>query len=361
MLASAEPAPGRKFLRALRCPRDAAGRPCGAVLGAATLGVVDAQHAQARLALNGPDGLVAALGPGLLLVGALVPDLRPVVAFAIVAGWTLLVLTRRPGAIAWAAALPLAVVLTWPWVLGADVPVGDPECRDVLSAIALRRMAVAVVGLAIVGLLAVVHRSGRSELGLGRPGRVEAVVAVGGCLVLVAGGLVIGPAIARPFFGELDYPVPLGALIPAILFGVANGVLEEVLYRGALQAWLARLAPIGWMIVFQGLVFGIVLRPGRRAPHTGRRPRPRGSRSGPMTNRASTGQRRPRGARAAPGPHRPAHRRRHRGRRCPVEARFVMGPDRDPRGRGRRPVCGARLPGRSMRPRRRRSTGIIAP
>ena len=68
----------------------------------------------------------------------------------------------------------------------------------------------------------------------------------------------IGPAIARPFFGELDYPVPLAALVPAILFGIANGVLEEVLYRGALQAWLARLAPIGWAIAFQGLVFGIV-------------------------------------------------------------------------------------------------------
>jgi membrane protease YdiL (CAAX protease family) len=208
--------------------------------------------------LSRSEVLVAALGPALLLAGALAPDLRPVVAFAIVAGWTLLVLGRRPGAIAWAAVLPLSVVLTWPWVLGADVPVGDPACRDVLSAIAVRRIAVAGVGLSIVGLLAVVHRSGRRELGLGRPGRLEALVAAGGCLALVAGGLVIGPAIARPFFGELDYPVPVQALVPAILFGVANGVLEEVIYRGALQAWLARLAPIGWAIVFQGLVFGIV-------------------------------------------------------------------------------------------------------
>jgi membrane protease YdiL (CAAX protease family) len=219
---------------------------------------VDAPHAQARPALGATDGLVAALGPGLLLVGALVPDLRPLVALLVVSGWALLALTRRPGAIAWAAALPLAVVLTWPWLLGVDVPVGDPACRDVLSTITLRRIAVAVVGLAIVGALAVVYRSGRTELGLARPGRAEALVAVGGFLVLVAGGLVIGPAIARPFFGELDYPVPLAALVPAILFGVANGVLEEVLYRGALQAWLARLAPIGWAIAFQGLVFGIV-------------------------------------------------------------------------------------------------------
>jgi membrane protease YdiL (CAAX protease family) len=258
MLALAEPAPGRKFLRALCCLRDRAGRPCGPDRGAATLAVVDAPHAPARQALTRSDGLVAALGPGLLLVGALVPELRPVMALAVVVGWTLLILTRRPGAIAWAAALPLAVVLTWPWVLGADVPVGDPACRDVLSAIAVRRMAVALVGLSIVGLLAIVHGSGRRELGLARPGRAEALVAMGGCLVLVAGGLVIGPAVARPFFGELEYPVPLAALVPAILFGLANGVLEEVLYRGALQAWLSRLAPIGWAIAFQGLLFGIV-------------------------------------------------------------------------------------------------------
>lgn len=224
----------------------------------ATLGIVDSPHAQARQSLTTPDALMAVLGPGLLLVGALVPDLRPGVALAVVAGWSLLALSRRPGAIAWAAVLPLAVVLTWPWVLGADVPIGDPACRDVLSAIAMRRMAVAGVGLAIVGLLAVVYRSGLRELGLAQPGRGEAVVAVGGCLALVVSGLVIGPAIAQPFFGQLDYPVPLAALVPAILFGVANGVLEEVLYRGALQAWLARLAPIGWAITFQGLVFGIV-------------------------------------------------------------------------------------------------------
>ncbi len=122
---------------------------------------MDATPARARPALSTPDGLVAALGPGLLLLGAFVPDLRPAVALCVVSGWTLLILARRPGAIAWAAALPLAVVLTWPWVVGADVPVGDPACRDVLSAIALRRMAVAGVGLAIVGALAVVHGSGR--------------------------------------------------------------------------------------------------------------------------------------------------------------------------------------------------------
>jgi membrane protease YdiL (CAAX protease family) len=215
-------------------------------------------RAHARPALSTPDRLVAALGPVLLLCAALVPPLRPAVAVLVVLGWVALWARHHPAGIAWAAVLPLSVVLPWPWLLGSDVPLGDPACRDAFSAIAVRRVVVAGVGLALVTGLAVVHGSGIRELGLARPARAEAVVAAGGCALLVVGGLVIGPAIARPFFGELDFPVPAAALVPAVVFGVANGVVEEVLYRGAMQAWLARLAPVGWAIAFQGLAFGVV-------------------------------------------------------------------------------------------------------
>jgi membrane protease YdiL (CAAX protease family) len=64
--------------------------------------------------------------------------------------------------------------------------------------------------------------------------------------------------LARPFFGELDFPRPVAALLPAVFFGVANGVLEEVSYRGAMQAWLGRAMPLAWAIGLQGIVFGIV-------------------------------------------------------------------------------------------------------
>ena len=113
-------------------------------------------------------------------------------------------------------------------------------------------------GLGLVGGLALAHGSSAREIGLGRPHAWEAAAGLAGCAVLVVAGLFIGPLVARPFFGELDFPVPPGALVPALLFGVANGVLEEVLYRGALQAWLGRLAPVWIAIGFQGLVFGIV-------------------------------------------------------------------------------------------------------
>jgi membrane protease YdiL (CAAX protease family) len=143
-------------------------------------------------------------------------------------------------------------------VLGPDLPIGDPGCRNPLAVIALRRIVVAAAGVALIALLAMAHRSSLAEMGLRRPGRVEAAVAAGGGIALVAGGLFIGPAIARPFFGQLDFPVPLAALVPAVAFGIANGVLEELVYRGAMQAWLARLAPMTVAIGFQALVFGIV-------------------------------------------------------------------------------------------------------
>jgi len=202
--------------------------------------------------------ILAAGSPGLLLIAALVPGLRPAVAVALGAGWIGLRAGGRTQAIAWAAALPLAVSLTWPWVLGGDVPMGEVACTDPLSVIALRRVVVAFVVLALVGGLAASHRSSAAELGLRRPTRLEAGLAVAGCVVLVVGGLAIGPWIARPFFGALSFPIPPAALVPAALFGAANGVMEEVAYRGALQAWLGRVMPVAAAIGLQGLLFGIV-------------------------------------------------------------------------------------------------------
>ena len=205
-------------------------------------------------------------GPALLLVAAIVPPLRPAAAVAIVVGWLVLGLARHPGAIAWAAAMPIAVLLTSPWLLGGDTPLGEVACAAPLSEIAVRRVVMALLVMGVVAGLAVFHRSGPAELGLRRPGRTEAGAALAGCAVLAAGGLVIGPWIARPFFGELSYPVPLAALVPAVLFGIANGVLEELGYRAALQAWLGRLAPAWAAIGFQGLVFGIVHAVRRSSP-----------------------------------------------------------------------------------------------
>ena len=197
-------------------------------------------------------------GPAVLLVGALVPPFRPAAALVLLGGWVALRATRRPEAIAWAAVLPVALILPWPWILGADVPLGSVGCADPASTIAVRRVAVAAFGLALVAGLAYAHGSGRRELGLRAPRRLEAAVAILAVVAVAVGGLVIGPWLARPFFGELDFVRPLGALVPAVLFGVANGALEEVSYRGAMQAWLGRVMPLAVAIGIQGLAFGVV-------------------------------------------------------------------------------------------------------
>jgi membrane protease YdiL (CAAX protease family) len=201
---------------------------------------------------------LAAGGPVILLLGALVPGQR-VLAFAGLAiGWAVLRLAHRPEAIAWAACLPVATAFLWPAVLGADEPVGDPACADPFAVIALRRVALAVAAAAVVAGLAVAHRADLASLGLRRPATWEMTVAIAGCLVLAVGGLVMGPLVARPFFGELAFPVPPGALVPAVVFGVANGVTEELQYRGAMQGWLGWIAPRWVAIGVPALVFGIV-------------------------------------------------------------------------------------------------------
>ncbi len=202
--------------------------------------------------------IAAAVGPALLLLAALLPGLRPVLALVLAVGWAVLRRMQRPEAIAWAAVVPVAVALAWAWIVGADVPIGERACVDPLSVVALRRLLLAAVILLSVGVLAVIHRASAAELGLRRPARSEALFALGGGIVLSVGGLFIGPAIAQPFFGALSFPVPPAAIVPGILFGLANGILEEVAYRGAMQAWLGRLLPMPVAIVFQGLIFGIV-------------------------------------------------------------------------------------------------------
>jgi len=208
--------------------------------------------------------VVTAGGPALLLLGALVPPLRLPVAVALLAGWVFLRarahpnVSAHPGAIAWASTLAVGVPLAWPWLLGPDLPLGATGCTDPVSAIVLRRLAVAAVGLALAVLVVVAQRLGAAQLGFRRPRAAEALAALGGLAVLGIGGVLVGPWIAEPFFGRLEFATPAAAIVPAVVFGLANGVLEEVAYRGVLQAGLARLVPIGWAIAFQGLVFGIV-------------------------------------------------------------------------------------------------------
>jgi membrane protease YdiL (CAAX protease family) len=79
-----------------------------------------------------------------------------------------------------------------------------------------------------------------------------------GALVLGPIGLLLGALLARPFFGafELDLSRP-GFLLPAVVFAVANGVMEEVSYRGALLGWTSRVTGTWLAVIGQAIVFGL--------------------------------------------------------------------------------------------------------
>ena len=62
-----------------------------------------------RVSVSGGGRVVAAAGPALLLIDALVPELRPPLALAIAIGWLVLRASRQVPAIGWAAVMPLAI------------------------------------------------------------------------------------------------------------------------------------------------------------------------------------------------------------------------------------------------------------
>lgn len=194
----------------------------------------------------------------LVLLAAFAPVLRVPIALSLLAGWAILRARGLPEAVAWAAVLPVTIVLPWPLLLGADVPLGEAGCIEASSPIVVRRVAAATVGILAVALLARLHGSSSAELGLRAPRLVESILALGACGTVAVVGLYVGPWLAGPFFGRLEFPVPVAALVPAVVFATANGVLEELQYRGAMQAWLGRVVPWQAAVAVQGLVFGVV-------------------------------------------------------------------------------------------------------
>jgi membrane protease YdiL (CAAX protease family) len=194
----------------------------------------------------------------LLVVAAWAHESRIAVLVAIGAGTAIGISRDAPVRWAWAGAFPVALSLAWEsW----PAPVAAPDaadCADPASPIALWRAAQAVLVLAVVAGLAVRLRSSRSSLFLRRPAPRVVQLSVVGFLVVGPVALVVGPLIARPFFGDVSYDIGVvGALLPALVFALANGVMEEVIYRGALLGWSARVMGAWPAIVGQAIVFGL--------------------------------------------------------------------------------------------------------
>lgn len=190
-----------------------------------------------------------------LVAAALVPALRPVllIVLGIVA-----VLAARGSPLRWAAAagLPVALILLWGAVAGNQARTDLADCANLLSPPAVLRVAEAIVVCGLIALLARWLGVDVRSLGLPRPSRQEIALGAVAVALVPLGSLLLGGWLAEPFFGPIRlHLADPRAIVPALALAVANGVMEEIAYRGALMAWLSRaslplLALVGQAVVF---------------------------------------------------------------------------------------------------------------
>lgn len=206
-----------------------------------------------------PADLVRSLVPLALLAGAAaLPVLRIPVLVALVLGAAVGIARGAPVRWAWAAGVPVAANLAWGGLAAPLAAADGSDCADPASPFATWRLLEAVVVLGVLAAVAVPLGASRQSLGLRWPARRHVRTAVLSFLVAGPLGLVLGPLLARPFFGDVGYDLTIvGALVPALVFALANGIMEEVAYRGALLGWSAKVMGLGPAVVGQAVVFGL--------------------------------------------------------------------------------------------------------
>ena len=111
--------------------------------------------------------------------------------------------------------------------------------------------------LGVLATIGFVLGASPASIALRWPARRWVRWAVVGFLVAGPLGILLGPVLARPFFGDVGFMFTIAALVPALLFAIANGVMEEVAYRGGLLHWSARVIGLGPAVVGQAIVFGL--------------------------------------------------------------------------------------------------------
>jgi membrane protease YdiL (CAAX protease family) len=205
-----------------------------------------------------PVDLARSLVPiGLLALAAALPVLRLPVLVAMGLGAAVAIARDAPVRWAWAAAVPIALSLVW-GTLAAPLAAPDgSDCANPASPVATWRALEGLVVLAALAVLAVVLRASPGSLSLRWPARRWVPWAVAGFLMSGPVALFAGPYLARPFFGDVGYGFVAGALVPALVFAAANGLMEELIYRGALLGWSARVMGLGPAVAGQALVFGL--------------------------------------------------------------------------------------------------------
>jgi membrane protease YdiL (CAAX protease family) len=193
----------------------------------------------------------------LLAVAAAVPPARIAALIILATGTAIAVSRNAPVRWTWASAVPVAVSLFW-GTLGSPVAAANlGDCENPASPVATWRALEAVVVLISLAIVALVVKAVPGSLYLRWPARRWLVWAAAGFVVAGPVALLVGPYLARPFFGDVSYVIVAGALVPALIFAVSNGVMEELVYRGALMGWSGRVMGVGPALVGQAVVFGL--------------------------------------------------------------------------------------------------------
>jgi membrane protease YdiL (CAAX protease family) len=194
----------------------------------------------------------------LLALAAAVEPLRVPVLVALITGAAVAIGRDTPVRWAWAAAVPVAVSLAWGILPVPAIAPNGGDCANAGSPFALWRALQAVVVLASLLAFGLALRANRRSLLLGWPSRTIVRWAVIAFLASGPLALLLGPILARPFFGDVGYDVgSLGAVVPALIFAIANGTMEELIYRGALLGWSSKVMGVGPALVGQAVVFGL--------------------------------------------------------------------------------------------------------
>ena len=203
--------------------------------------------------------ILLALGPLIAVaMAAFVPLLTLPVVAGVVGGFAFLRARAHPAAWPWGATIPVAVGLAWR-LMPVPEPAGLADCGSLASAPMLWRVAQAVAVLGSLALVARLLGADRGSLFLRRPSRRVVAASIAFPLVVAPLALWLGPILAVPFFGPVHLETSiLAAIVPAIVLALANGLMEEVTFRGALLGWGSRaLGPFG-AFVLQGVLFGLV-------------------------------------------------------------------------------------------------------
>ena len=202
--------------------------------------------------------VAAAIPIGLILFGDVVIRTRPLILVLLVIGFALAFVRRSELRWVWAAPIPIAVWLTWRILSAPLAHPGGLDCADAASPPAVWRLAQALLAMGTLAVLMGLLGVRASALWWRRPSLPIARLSVLGFLVAGPLGLLLGAAIARPYFRTFDLNLadPL-ALVPGMIFSLSNGIAEEVIYRGAFMALAGRIIGLRAALVLQAVVFGL--------------------------------------------------------------------------------------------------------